>query len=303
MAKDITILLTLGIPASGKSTWSKDKVKYDNTWVRVSRDDYRLMLSQAQILDPKGEKMVTDLVQNAIRTAALAGYNVIVDQTNVNLKFLNEMVDFCVNYANVEFRIFDVPLEVALKRDAERDATVGEDVIKKMHKNYLNLFDSNFDFSKRKKKDRIVDNIKWKVNGNLPKAILFDIDGTLAHNNGKRHYFDWNNVDRDTVDEKVRETLKVHKTAGYKIIIVTGRDGSCEELTKMWLDENKIPFDYFYIRPAGDFRKDTVVKKEIYDNNIKGKFNVLGVYDDRNQVVSMWRELGLKCYQVIEGDY
>jgi hypothetical protein len=149
----------------------------------------------------------------------------------------------------------------------------------------------------------MVSNIDWKPDNNLPNAIVFDIDGTLAHVNGKRGHFDWDNVDVDVVDERVRETLRIHKASGYKIIIVTGRDGSCEELTKMWLIENDIPFDFFYIRPAGDFRKDTVIKKEIFDNYINGKFNVLGVYDDRNQVVSMWRELGLKCFQVIDGNY
>lgn len=296
-------MLCVGIPASGKSTWSKDKVKYDKKWVRVCRDDYRFMLSQAQILDPKGEKLVTKMVENAISAAANARYNVIVDQTNVNIKYLRDMVEFCQNYGDVTFKIFDIPLKTALERDVARDASVGEDVIKRMYKNHLDLFDSNFDFSTRKKKDRMVDNIKWKVNGNIPKAVIFDIDGTLAHNNGKRGYFDWNNVDRDSVDEKVRETLKIYKNAGYEIIVVTGRDGSSEELTKMWLQKHKIPFDHYYTRPEGDFRKDSVVKKEIYENDIKGNFNVLGVYDDRNQVVSMWRSLGLKCFQVMDGDY
>lgn len=295
--------MTIAIPGAGKSTWSKEFVRKNNNYVRVCRDDYRLMLSQSQMLDPKGEKLVTNLVQNAIASAANAKYNVIVDQTNVNIKHLNPLIDFCQNYGDVEFKIFDVPLEVAIERDKNREAKVGEDVVRKMYKNYLDLYDCNFDFSVRKKKARMVSNISWKVNGNLPKAIIFDIDGTLAHVNGKRGHFDWDDVHVDSVDEKVRETLNVFKNAGYKIIIVTGRDGSCEELTKMWLAENKIHFDYFYIRPAGNFDKDTKIKMEIYENHIKGNFNVLGVFDDRNQVVSMWREIGVKCFQVMDGDY
>jgi len=297
------IILTLGIPASGKSTWSKEYVRRNNDYVRVCRDDYRLMLAQSQALDPKGERLVTQLVENAITNASNFKFNVIVDQTNVNIKYLDEMVDFCQNLADVEFKIFDVPVELAIERDAKREGKVGEDVIRKMYKNYLNLYQSNFDFSYRKKKARIVTDIDWMPDNTLPYAIIFDIDGTLAHVNGKRGYFDWDNVDRDFVDERVRETLRIHKNAGYKIIIVTGRDGSCEELTKMWLVENKIHFDYFYIRPVNNFDKDTVIKKKIFDDHINGKFNVLGVYDDRNQVVSMWREIGLKCYQVLDGDY
>jgi predicted kinase len=268
----------------------------------VSRDDYRFMLRNEPILDPKGEKMVTDLVNSAIATS-IKRYNVIVDQTNVNIKYLNSMVEFCEKLADVEFRIFDVPLSIAIKRDKDRDRSVGEEVLRKMYKNYLELFDLNFDFSFRKQKPRIVDNIEWNSNYKLPNAVIFDIDGTLAHNNGKRGYFDWNNVDRDVVDEKVRETLMVFKNQGYQILLVTGRDGSCKELTKMWLKEHKIPYDGFFIRPEGDMRKDTIIKKEIFDNYIKDNFNVLGVFDDRNQVVSMWRSLGLKCFQVIDGDY
>lgn len=302
MSKNRKIILLVGIPASGKSTWREKFLRDNPNYVCVSRDDYRFMLRNEPMLEPKGEMLVTDLVNAAI-ASSIKRYNVIVDQTNVNQKYLNQLIAFCEKYADVEFRIFDVPLDVAIERDKNRDRSVGKEVLKKMYKNYLDLFDCNFDFSTRKQKARIVDNIKWKVNGNLPKAVIFDIDGTLAHNNGKRGYFDWDNVDRDVVDEKVRETLRVFKNNGYNIIVVTGRDGSCEELTKMWLQEYKIPFDAFYIRPAGDSRKDTVIKKEIFNNHIKGKYNVLGVFDDRNQVVSMWRSLGLKCFQVIDGDY
>jgi len=297
------ITLLIGIPSSGKSTYAKKQVQLDNNTVCINRDSYRLMLAQSQMLDPKGEKLVTQLVENAISTAVNFKFNVIVDQTNVNIKYLDAMVDFCQKLGDVEFKIFDVPVELAIERDAKREAKVGDEVIKKMYTNYRNLYDSNFNFSYRRKKPRMITNIDWTPDNNLPNAVIFDIDGTLAHVNGKRGHFDWNNVDKDFVDERVRETLKIHKNAGYKIIIVTGRDGSCEELTKMWLTENKIHFDYFYIRPTGNFDKDTIIKKRIFDEYINGKFNVLCVYDDRNQVVTMWREIGLKCYQVINGDY
>lgn len=302
MRKNI-IKLLVGIPASGKSTWKKKFLLNNRGWVSVCRDEYRLMLDGSQIMDFKGEKLVTELVNNAIALAVKSKYNVLIDQTNVNLKYLNEMVAFCEKLADVEFQIFDITEKVAVERDANRDAKVGAEVIKKMYKNYLNLFSSNFDFSTRKRKPHIATNIKWKRDGNKPNAIIFDIDGTLAHMQGKRGTFDWNRVNLDVVDEKVRETLKAYKKAGYTIIVVTGRDGTSKDLTAQWLRDNKIEYDVLHTKPENDFRKDYITKTEIYDSQIKPNYNVLAAYDDRKQAVNMWRGLGIKCYQVEDGDF
>ena len=301
--KNKKIILLVGIPAAGKNTWLEKFLRNNPNYVNVERDAYRYMLRNSGWLDPKGEQLVTKLVETAIVDAINNKYNVIVNQTNVNLKYLRPFVEWCRELADVEFQIFDVSKEVAIERDANRERSVGKDVIEKMYKNYLELFDSNFDFSPRKKKDRIVKDIKFSEVKGKDKAVIFDIDGTLAHNNGKRGYFDWNKVYLDVVDEILKETVLAYKNAGFKILMVTGRDGECEDLTKEWLDVNGIPFDDFYCRPANNFEKDTVIKRRIYRDYIKSKYNVLGVYDDRTQVVEMWREEGLKCFQVMKGDY
>ena len=302
MRKNI-IKLLVGIPASGKSTWKKKFLLNNRGWVSVCRDEYRLMLDGSQIMDFKGEKLVTELVNNAIALAVKSKYNVLIDQTNVNLKYLNEMVAFCEKIADVEFQIFDITEKVAIERDANRDAKVGAEVIKKMYKNYINLFNSNFDFSTRKRKPHIATNIKWKRDGNKPNAVIFDIDGTLAHAQGRRGIFDWGKVGVDVVDEKVRETLKAYKKAGYTIIVVTGRDGLSKDMTAQWLRDNKIEFDVLHTKPENDFRKDYITKTEIYNSQIKPFYNVLAAYDDRKQAVNMWRGLGIKCYQVEDGDF
>ena len=90
---------------------------------------------------------------------------------------------------------------------------------------------------------------------------------------------------------------------GEKVIIVTGRDESCRELTAEWLDFYGIPYSEMFMRKADDYRKDSIIKKEIYDNDIFPRYNVLFVYDDRNQVVDMWRGLGVKVFQVEEGNF
>jgi hypothetical protein len=58
-----------------------------------------------------------------------------------------------------------------------------------------------------------------------------------------------------------------------------------------------------FMRKNGDYRKDAIIKKEIFDNNIRGKFNIDFALDDRNQCCEMWRSLGLTCLQVANGDF
>ena len=57
------------------------------------------------------------------------------------------------------------------------------------------------------------------------------------------------------------------------------------------------------MRPEGDFRKDAVVKLELFDEHVREHFDVKGVVDDRDAVVAMWRSLGLMCMQVAPGNF
>lgn len=136
------------------------------------------------------------------------------------------------------------------------------------------------------------------------KAIICDIDGTLADMGTRRSPFDFEKVDQDEVKHATAEAVRVFKNAGYFIILFSGRDDSSTAKTKAWLQTNNIPFDVLYMRKTGDRRKDSIVKKELYQTYVKNKYDVLLVLDDRDQVVKMWREeLGLICFQVDYGNF
>jgi len=79
--------------------------------------------------------------------------------------------------------------------------------------------------------------------------------------------------------------------------------GEAISQTMDWLIENEVDFDELHMRNPGDQRKDSVVKREMFDEFIKDKYNVLFVVDDRDQVVEMWRSMGLTCLQVNYGDF
>lgn len=131
-------------------------------------------------------------------------------------------------------------------------------------------------------------------------AYIFDIDGTLAIR-GDRSPFNWSKVGLDTVNEPVRKVLD-RLEVDFPIIILSGRDEVCREETEKWLKDNDIKYDKLFMRPEGNNEKDSIIKKRIYDD-IKTRYNILGVFDDRNQVVEMWRSLGLTCFQVAEGNF
>lgn len=144
-----------------------------------------------------------------------------------------------------------------------------------------------------------------KTNLALPWCVICDIDGTLAHMKD-RGPFDWARVGTDELDEQVALVLEAVRAADekYRIILLSGRDGSCEPETVAWLEEHWVDYDDLFMRTAGDNRKDSIIKRELYEKHIADKYNVLCVFDDRNQVVDMWRnELGLTCFQVAEGDF
>lgn len=139
---------------------------------------------------------------------------------------------------------------------------------------------------------------------NLPHCVIFDIDGTLALK-GNRSPYDWARVGEDTPNKPiVRLFQDLGSEGGYKMIVFSGRDGSCRDATDKWLTDHQIYYSELYMRPAGNNEKDSIIKKRMFEEHIRGKFYCDFVVDDRNQVVKMWREeLGLTCLQVAEGDF
>lgn len=136
----------------------------------------------------------------------------------------------------------------------------------------------------------------------MKNAYIFDIDGTLALMKN-RSPFAWDKVGEDILNINVARVLTILKNSGYEIIIITGRDEVCRKETITWLVNNNINYNLMLMREINDKRPDQVIKNELYENYIKGRFNILGVFDDRDSVVALWRSLGLTCFQVEYGNF
>lgn len=286
------VLFLKGIPGSGKSTYAKELVK--SGWKRVNKDDLRNMLDNGQ-WSKKNEELVKIVRDEIIMTALDTGYNVVVDDTNIEGNHIQQITDYVNSFytedeITFETKFFDTPVGECIRRDALRPNPVGTKVIRRMYDKVKSEYFPKIEF-----------------NPDLPTCIIVDIDGTLAHNDGARGWYEYDKVHLDTVDETVKELVwTVIGDEEYNrtyVVIVSGRSDECQAITEKWLEENDIPYEEIYMRQAGDQREDSIVKQEIFDKYIRHRYNVKFVLDDRDRVVEMWRKNGLKVLQVEEGQF
>lgn len=142
------------------------------------------------------------------------------------------------------------------------------------------------------------------------RAIIVDLDGTLANNRERRKLLDedsdWESFNARVLEDQLNEWCKeliLSFKDNFRILLVTGRREICKEDTLLWLKNHEIPYDFIFFRGKSDFRPDSVVKLEIFEKHIRQSFDILFVVDDRNSVVKMWRGLGLTCLQCDVGDF
>ncbi len=58
------------------------------------------------------------------------------------------------------------------------------------------------------------------------------------------------------------------------------------------------------MRPAGNTEDDRIIKRRYWDElDPVSRQCVFAIFDDRDKVVKMWRELGVACFQVAPGDF
>ncbi len=148
------------------------------------------------------------------------------------------------------------------------------------------------------------------------KIVIFDLDGTLADitarrtlatkDNGKLDwdiFFDPKNIDLDIPNQKVVDMLDmIDNTDKYQIWILSGRSDVTKDVTIDWLSNHGIRYDHLIMRDQDNLYMPDNDLKQMWLDSI-GKDNVAMVFDDRNQVVDMWRQNGLTCFQVADGDF
>jgi predicted kinase len=299
----------------------------------VNRDDLRLAhFGRASGLTREQENEVSSIQKDLVRMF-IPKRDVVIDDTNLNAKFAKEWLKLATEVgAEVEWwdQFLEVPLSTCIARDAARtEGRVGADVIMSFYKRY---FRGDGVGPKRPELDSepLPTTARYEGTPNKPKAFLVDLDGTIAQRScscrqdscrGSRGYFDWARVGEDLPVKTIIEIVKHFEAQGLEPIFVSGRDAVCYGQTMRWILQHVYGYNSnavemltsnnagrdnvfrLYMRPEGDMRKDSIVKLEIFDNDIRDNWDVQFCLDDRDQVVAAYRSIGLTVLQVADGKF
>lgn len=295
------LVLTRGYPGSGKSTEAEQWIAGDpENRVSVNRDDLRLAICKRQTkLSFAQEQAVTVAQHAAVRALLAAGKSVIVDDTNLKLKYARAYADIAAELG-VAFTVWDVttPVEECVLRDRVRSNTGGRGVGEAVIRDIAARFPVPWPEVTPTKKREPWSPTPYERDLSLPEAWLFDVDGTLAHNDGHRGWYEWSKVGDDEPVEDVLTLARALRHYGFALVVMSGRDEECRPETEAWLAEHIGTYAELHMRAAGDHRSDDIVKDELFDKHVRYRWNVYGVVDDRPKVCRMWRAKGLTVAQV-----
>lgn len=300
-----TLYATRGLPGSGKTyfaaAWTADDPVHR---ARVNRDDLRLMMDDGRFIEGVTERRIIAARDATILTLLRKGVDVICDDTNLKQRVVRDLVNLA-RQADADFEAVDftgVPLDVCIERDGLRDRQVGERVIRDMHTRFLNGRALPLPLPEDAADDTR-DAGRYEAKPGTPKTVLVDIDGTTAIMCA-RSPFDETRVHEDTPNQPVIDVVRALAAAGLQVVFLSGRTAGCRAATDTWLRTHVLT-DYtaLHMRPVGDFRKDSVVKAELFEAHVRDAYDITCVLDDRKQVVEMWRAMGLTVMQVAEGDF
>lgn len=307
-----TLHITRGLPASGKTTWATQWVaQQPDKRVRANRDSTRQMLfGMQQGLSESQENTVTKVLNTTVTGLLKAGFDVVVDDMNLRAAYVARYSALATaTGARMETHVFNVEVDTAVLRDAERPdgIRVGEAGIRALAARFTDdgmirpvQAPPSSPAAKRTQDPRVVPVVR--LHG-LPEVVICDIDGTVALMQGRSPY-DWSKVGGDAPNQPVIDAL-ARLADGRQVLFMSGRSDVCWAETQTWLHLHIPPTISWslHMRAAADNRPDRLTKSDLFDAHVRGRFNVAAVLDDRNQVVRLWRDLGLTCLQVADGDF
>jgi hypothetical protein len=145
-----------------------------------------------------------------------------------------------------------------------------------------------------------------------PDKWILDADGTLfLRQPGGRGPFDWDRVSEDMPNMPVIRVVRALAYAGESFVVVSGRLNVC------WKDTVYMLYQHVFTQPsaawnpehlfmrdeARQYMPDHELKRELLYQELIPRYNIVGAIDDRHKVVEMWRQEGIFCMQVADGNF
>ncbi|MFI6766154.1 AAA family ATPase [Streptomyces sp. NPDC050355] len=295
-----------GLPASGKTTAARKlQAESEGRMRRVNLDDLRTMLDipAPERRSYAHEQTVLAIQDAAVRAAVDDGFDVVVDNTHLTPHIPKRLKAAVAGQAAFVVHDFtDVPVEECIRRDAERDRTAGEDIIRLLADKHAKARQGGWRLTAEWFNDEVAVE-SYAADPALPAAVMCDIDGTLAIR-GDRGPYDFSRCGEDLLNVSVRDALRSFQRADQDVIVLlSGRGEEHRRQTEEWLRRHDVPYDELWMRAAGDGRRDDVVKAELFDRHVRHRFAVRVSLDDRDRVVAVWRRMGLPTWQVNYGNF
>jgi len=280
-------VVTKGLSFSGKSTWAKEKIAElgaENV-VHVEKDQIRKEMGADLV---KGirvkENKVIQKRNEMIMDALKKGKHIINSDTNLSdranhIENMKALVypKYRDEYTFIVEDFTHVPFEEILERVKKTDRIEGSEFWEKVVKDQRNKF---------------METPYMEQDENLEKIILSDSDGCI-NNVVNRSPYDGSNLHNDTPNEIVVDYLRMMKERGFKIVIMSGLEDKYQENRENWYKAHGVPYDELYMRKAGDSRKDSIIKRELFDEHIRDKYYVFCLIEDRMQMREMYTNMGL----------
>lgn len=141
----------------------------------------------------------------------------------------------------------------------------------------------------------------------MNKAVIFDIDGTLADSRHRLQYIEqqpkqWDRFFSEAIKDKyipaVYNEYKKHKKAGNKIMILTGRPETNRTITEEWLYKKDIRYDELYMCPNKLTNTPKHEVKEAVILSLALQYKLIAAYDDNELMKPIYNRLNIPFFLV-----
>lgn len=324
------LILTHGLPASGKSSWADNLVdNHANNFVKLERS----MFTQGEYhptrqYSKKTERAISLSMMRDALEHIRHGKTVIIADNNLNKKTLNHLTRKAFEHnVSIGQKYFDIPAEEAVRRNAARPEAERNGVedrhirlLAEQHygrdgriKEYTLSKAGVMEYDRAGSQGEVLiadfmqeQQAKYPINSTM--LANFDMDGTLVdtrelsdlYMSGKKRNFHAFHSNADVAPANaavVADAIRAHED-GYTVSVTTARSDNYAKETIHWLRENNIPVAILKHRRSSDMRPDYEVKADMIEDLRHEGYDFVHSWDDNPQAVEAFQKAGIRVSAV-----